>query len=354
MVEAVDWEMAHRVGARLSPAGPDATAEQAAAVVAQLRELAVEAEGHVEAVSGLRFDVSAGRLPSVVQVVDRKEWIRANVAQFEYAVRPLAERMGESESSAADVAAMVGSRVTAVELGAVLSYLSAKVLGQYEAFTGLGAAPPRLLLVAPNIVAAERELDVPERDFRLWVCLHEETHRLQFGANPWLAQHFTAEVHALVAGSEASFADLVRRAGRAAGAVVAGVRGVDGAPSIVEAMQSPDQRERMDDLVAMMTLLEGHADYVMDEVGPGVLPSVELIRERFDKRRHQPRGMEAITRRVLGLEAKMQQYAEGAAFVREVVDAVGIEQFNRIWSGPDTLPKRDEIADPSLWVARVL
>lgn len=354
MPEPVDWELAQRVGARLAPAGPETTADEAGAAVAMLRDLAREAEGHVERVSGLSIGAVGDAPVNVVRVVDRGEWIRANVAQFQYAVRPLTDRLGEGPTSAADLAAAVGSRVTAVELGAVLSFLSGKVLGQYEAFTGMGAPTPRLLLVAPNIVSAERQMRLPERDFRLWVCVHEETHRVQFGANPWLAQHFTAEVHALVAGSESSLGDVVRRVGRAAGAVVAGVRGTPDAPSLVEALQAPEQRERIDSLVAMMTLLEGHADYVMDEVGPGVIPTVATIRERFDQRRAQPRGMEGIVRRIIGLDAKMQQYSQGSAFVREVVETVGLDEFNAVWTGPETLPRRDEFNAPHRWIERVL
>jgi coenzyme F420 biosynthesis associated uncharacterized protein len=228
-------------------------------------------------------------------------------------------------------------------MGAVLAWLSSKVLGQYEAFGAQG----RLLLVAPNIVHAERQLDVPPTDFRLWVCLHEETHRVQFGAVPWLSSYFTDEVHAYLRAVDPD-------AGSAIGRVVAGLRrGTRGSGGLIDLMQTDEQRAILDRLTALMSLLEGHADVVMDAVGPQVVPSVELIRERFDRRRQQAGTLDGALRRLLGLDAKLRQYVDGAAFVRAVVDRVGMQDFNAVWSSPETLPRPAEIGNPGEWIARV-
>jgi coenzyme F420 biosynthesis associated uncharacterized protein len=237
----------------------------------------------------------------------------------------------------------VGSRTTAVQMGAVLAWLSSKVLGQYEAFGGEG----RLLLVAPNIVHAERQLDVPPTDFRLWVCLHEETHRVQFGAVPWLSQHFTSEVHAYLRALDPDVGSALAR-------LASGLRrGTLGRSGLVDLLQTEEQREVLDRLTALMSLLEGHADVVMDAVGPTVVPSVDIIRQRFDQRRQQAGTLEGALRRLFGLDAKLRQYVEGAAFVRAVVDRIGMAGFNAVWTSPATLPRPEEIAAPMAWVQRV-
>ena len=127
-----------------------------------------------------------------------------------------------------------------------------------------------------------------------------------------------------------------------------------GGPSLLDAVQTPAQREIFDRLTAVMSLLEGHADFVMDEVGPDVVPTVEVIRSRFDARRHSPGAVDGLVRRLLGLDAKMAQYADGAAFVRAVVDRVGADGFSTVWRSPEDLPSRAEIADPGAWCTRVL
>jgi coenzyme F420 biosynthesis associated uncharacterized protein len=251
-----------------------------------------------------------------------------------------------------------GARLAALEAGAGLAFLGGKVLGQYEMFPPEGPDPDRpgrLLLVAPNIVQVERELGVVPADFRLWVCLHEETHRVQFGAVPWLRAHIVDQVGVLLGAAEESLSATVMRdrAGDVLGAVAAALRGQPG-PSLAEALQSPQQQAVLAEVTAIMSLLEGHADVVMDGVGPDVIPTVGDIRARFQRRREHPGRVEAAVRRLLGLDAKLRQYRDGAAFVRGVVDQVGMTGFNRVWDSVATLPSAAELAAPERWVARVL
>jgi coenzyme F420 biosynthesis associated uncharacterized protein len=341
-VEVIDWGLARATGRRVSSPGPSISRDDARSAVADLRALARYAVGPVRERTGL----DAGDAPDAV-VVDRTAWVDSNVDGFRIVLAPLLERMATEQSS---IVTAVGSRVTAVQMGGVLGYLSGKVLGQFEAFTASGDG--RLLLVAPNIVAAERSLDVEPRDFRLWVCLHEETHRVQFGGVPWLAGHLVGEIHDYLALSDLSPGDVAGRLGRAFGAVLGAVRGQDGA-SLVDAVQTPEQRVVLDRITALMSLLEGHADHVMDDVGPEIVPTVETIRARFDQRRGEPGAVDGLARRVLGLDAKMRQYTEGRAFVGRVVDLVGTDGFNRVWSGPASLPTREEVLDPAAWCDRV-
>ena len=342
----IDWAIAAEIGGRLAPRGPDIAPSLAHHAVAEIRELAQLARVPVAELTGLSADDS--HAPAVV--VDRTEWINANISGFSGALDPfLTARAGRVVNP---VARAVGSRISAVQIGGALAWLSGKVLGQYEAFSAPNR-PGRLLLVAPNIVQVEADLELVPRDFRFWVCLHEETHRVQFGGVPWLRTYFLSEVHALIEASNTGLGGLVSQAGSVADAVVSALRGSPG-PSLLEAAQSPDQRAIFDRLTGLMSLLEGHADFVMDEVGQGYVPTVAIIRQRFAARRSHAGTVDGFARRLLGLETKLQQYTSGAEFVRSVIEKAGPDGFAQVWQGPANVPTAPEIADPSAWVARVL
>jgi coenzyme F420 biosynthesis associated uncharacterized protein len=242
----------------------------------------------------------------------------------------------------------IGSKVTGAETGALMGFVASKVLGQFDIAP---AGEPSLLLVAPNIVSAERELQVDPSDFRLWVCLHEETHRVQFTAVPWLREHLINRVRALVVDLVPDPEALQQRLQTAAKAIPSVLR--EGSGGLTDLVGTPDQRAELANITAVMSLLEGHADVVMDDVGPRIVPSVDEIRRKFDARRKGAVGLDRLVRRLIGLEAKMRQYRDGAAYVRAVQDKVGIDGFNAVWSAPDNLPTAAEIYAPETWVSRV-
>jgi coenzyme F420 biosynthesis associated uncharacterized protein len=339
----VDWGVASATARRLIRPGPDVTAAEAADIVAELRADAAVARGHVAGVTGLDAPGTGAR----VLVVDRPGWVDANLAMLRAMLEPVVDRLTARRQPSALVSS-VGSKVTGAEAGGLLAMLSGKVLGQYDIAPG---AEPRLLLVAPNLVAAERELGVDPEDFRLWVCLHEETHRVQFTAVPWLREFVLEQAQGLATDLLPDAQSLGRRLEELARAVPEVLRGEGG--SLTDVLATPEQRERLARLTAVMSLLEGHADVVMDEVGPQVVPSVELIRERFQARRAGRGGVDRLLRRLLGLEAKMRQYRDGARFVRAVVEQAGMSGFNQVWTSPQTLPTPAEIEDPKAWLARV-
>src|SRR6516165_4058050 len=353
----IDWDVAIATGVRWARPGPQVSLAEAKAVVAELHGLAAAVAEPVQEVTGMFSAEETGQ----VAVVDRPGWIRANIDGFRVVLDPLVEHLRESGRAPApgSVVANVGSRVTGVQAGLILAYLAGRVLGQYELFLPPdptapdGAAPAgRLTLVAPNIVMVERELGVNTHDFRRWVCLHEETHRTQFTAVPWLRDYVQSQMTEFLLASELDPAAMLQRVRSAADAMAGAVRGGDGG-SLIDAVATPAQREIMDRLTAVMTLVEGHGDYVMDAVGPQVVPSVEQIRERFNARRGSTGRVEQILRRILGIDLKMRQYAEGSKFVRTVVDEAGMAGFNKVWTSPETLPTRGELSRPADWLARV-
>lgn len=350
----IDWDLAVTTGSRFVRPGPQVTRAEADRAVGELRELSGTAARHVTDFTGMGNPEQADG----AAIVDRPGWIRANVDGFRVVLEPLVEKLAERRATTpgGNAVTAVGSRVTGVQVGTLLAYMASRVLGQYELFLPpdpSGNEPTgRLTLVAPNIVQAEQELAVDPQDFRLWVCLHEETHRAQFTAVPWLREYVQEQVTALLLASELEPTAMLNRLRAAAEAVTDAVRGGEG--NLIEAVQTPEQRPILDRLTAVMSLVEGHGDYVMDAVGPGVVPTVAQIRERFQKRREGSGSADRILRRILGIELKMKQYAEGASFVHHVIDRAGMAGFNRVWDRPENLPYREEITDPELWITRVL
>ncbi|MEV7658776.1 zinc-dependent metalloprotease [Streptomyces anulatus] len=365
--QMVDWNLAVATATRLVRPGPDISREEARAVVAELRRHARASEEHVRLFTRM---IPEGTEPedTPVLVVDRAGWIKANVAGFRELLRPLLAKMESRRSGGPGgaVVGMVGGKVTGVELGMLLSFLASRVLGQYETFAPATRDLPasaegggRLLLVAPNIVHVERELDVDPHDFRLWVALHEETHRTQFTGVPWLRDHLQGEIQTFLDETDVDPMTFLERLREAAQSLSGagrpeGEQGEDGGRSLVDIVQTPAQREVLGRLTAVMSLLEGHADFVMDGVGPEVVGSVSEIREKFQQRRAQGAGrLDQALRKLLGLDAKLRQYKDGEKFVRSVVEEVGMDGFNRVWTSPNTLPTKAEIAKPADWVARV-
>jgi coenzyme F420 biosynthesis associated uncharacterized protein len=372
----IDWDVAISTGVRFARQGPQVSLADARAVVAELRGLTAVVQQPVRELTGLTSQGAVGP----VAVVDRPGWIRANVGGFRVVLEPLAERLAERSNvgpTAVSVFSTIGSRATGIQAGLILAYLSSRVLGQYELFlppgegsapangngtangnasgsngTGSGAGVGRLTLVAPNIVMVERELGVDPHDFRRWVCLHEETHRVQFTSVPWLRGYVQGMMTEFLLASDLDAGAILDRMRSAATAVADAVRGSE-SESLIEAMQTPAQRALLDKLTAVMTLVEGHGDYVMDAVGPRVVPSVADIREKFSHRRGSAGRLEQIMRRILGIDLKMKQYEQGSRFVSTVVEEAGMAGFNKVWAAPDTLPTRAELANPREWLERV-
>jgi coenzyme F420 biosynthesis associated uncharacterized protein len=341
----IDWDLAVRVGSRLVGEGPRVTRTEATDAVGELRAGAERSTPLVSEFTGL----VAGEKTAPVLVVDRPGWIQANADGFATVIAPLIEKLQEKKGPPSALAEAVGSRITGVELGAMLGFLGSKVLGQFDPFHETPGEHGRMLLVAPNIVHTEREIEADPHDFRLWVCLHEETHRVQFTAVPWMTDHLRSEMGNILGSVQTDPSELLGDAVRKVGDLVSGK--ADG--SLIDLFSTPEQKAVIERVTGVMSLLEGHADVVMDGVGPEVIPSVKYIRRKFTERRKGVGTLDKLLRKLLGLDQKMAQYRDGAIFVRAAVDKVGMEGFNAVWAEPANLPTKQEILDPSLWVARV-
>ncbi len=340
----IDWAFAASVGKRLTRPGPNTTEYTLNQARAELADAATRAEGPVREVTRL-----ADGLPiPTTRVLDRKEWIDA----ASLSMRSMLGGVGDEPDTSGLKA--IPAKMGGLQAGGLLAFLSGAILGQYDPFTPdpQTGDPGVLMVVTPNIIAVERNLRVVPSDFRLWVCLHEVTHRVQFSANPWLRQYMSDNVEMLTTDTGESATELVTRISGALRSDKPREKGVIGA---MQLLQTPEQYDAFSRMMMLGTLLEGHADHVMDAVGPAYVPTVSSIRAAFDRRRQSPRNpVQRIIRALIGMDAKLAQYVRGKAFVDDVVGRVGMDAFNTIWTSPETMPLPAEIDEPAKWIARVL
>lgn len=362
----INWEVAQAAAARLAPPGPRLTPAEAAEEVAAVRQAAQDAVGHVHRITGLDAAEGLGGELSDVLVVDRPGWSAANLASFRGLLAPALKTAVEHKPQLAregSTAQVFGSAGAGAELGGLLAFLSAHVLGQFDPFHTSAEAPSgRLMLVAPNMVSVAGQLNVVREDFRLWVCLHEQTHRVQFAAADWLADHLRERITALTTSTMGQADTLPQRLVEAVKSLREEIRADqrtddDGTParrrSLLEAIQSQEDRAILSHLTAVMSLLEGHANVVMDAVDSSIVPSVKTIRRRFEDRGKHRSPLERALRRLLQLDLKAAQYRDGQKFVGHIVEQIGMERFNTVWESPEHLPTEAELHDPDAWIRRM-
>ncbi len=299
-------------------------------------------------------------LPGVVErsgVVDRADWVRANTGAF-------ASLMGKLEADLLDqvvppggglakaTMALANRWVSTRQLGYLLAFMGTRVLGQYDlALLSTEAAPGRLLFVEENIRATARALAVPIGPFRTWIALHETTHAFEFEAHPWLrpylAERLERQLELFGKDARGLGREAIRGLGRS-------LRGEADGEHWMERLMGPEQKAIFRETQAVMSLLEGFSDYIMDEVGRDLVPDVERISARFHERRSKRTGFERAILRLTGMDLKLEQYRKGELFVRRIAELGGPDALTRLWSGPETLPRDLEIEAPERWVARVL
>ena len=350
----VDWAAVERIATRRAGRAPGAlSALELRAAEGAYREAMARIVPRLE-------EALATPLPGVVErasVVDRAGWVRANVGTF----RTLISRMeGQLLDQVVPVGggltratmALANRWVTSQQLGFLLGFMGTRVLGQYDlAILSAEAQDGRLLFVEENVRATAHALGIPVAPFRTWIALHETTHAFEFEGQRWLRPYLAERLErqlSLFSGNASSLGrDALRAVGRA-------LRGEANGEHWLERLMGDEQRRLFRETQAVMSLLEGFSDYVMDEVGRGLVPDVERISARFHERRQQRSGFERAILRLTGMDLKMEQYARGERFVRQVAEARGRTALARMWEGPQTLPSADEISDPGRWIRRVL
>lgn len=337
-----DWDTALSVGRRVAGPGVSVAAVERARMREDFADLVPLSEALVRDFTGL----SNGSVRSRAWVMGRGEWIRANLGGLQRMLEPLADRILAKQSGQG----AIRRKAIGAQAGALLGYVSRRVLGQYDAFL-----PPDdeglLYLVGPNVAEVERRFALPQRDFRLWISLHEVTHLVQFAAAPWLRGHIRDQIDRYLGGISLGSKELGEQLRRAVDEIRAGAdpRGLGG----LFLLLTPEQREVVMHVQGVMSLLEGHASFVMNEVGEGRVDELGRMRAALAERRRRAGSVERTFQRAIGFDKKIQQYDAGERFVREVVARAGMEGFNRVWLDPSALPSVEEVAEPDRWIERV-
>lgn len=333
---------------RVAGREPFADSYHADSLVPDFERLTAIAEGLVTDCTGLR--PASG--PARARVTDRAGWIGANVASFRRLLRPMLERYEERAGSG--LLAPFTSRVAAVELGVMLGWLSGRVLGQYDLLVVEDEQPDDqdiVYYVGPNVLSLERRFAFPPGQFRLWLALHEVTHRAQFTGVPWMRPYFLELVEQAVGAVGPDPTRFAAAVGRAADALRQGRNPLaDG--GVMGLVASDEQRQVLDRLSGLMSLLEGHGDVTMDRAGRHLLPAAPRFARVLRQRRQQVQGPARLLQQLIGLEAKLAQYEQGERFIA-AVEAADPALVDRVWVDPALLPTLAEIRSPGDWLARV-
>jgi coenzyme F420 biosynthesis associated uncharacterized protein len=345
---AVDWELARGVAARIARRDPFGSQVSDGRMAADFAQLTTEAEALVAETTGL--PQTAG--PARTRVTDRAGWVDANVESFQRLLRPLVDRFGERLGGGLGP---VGRRAAGAEVGVLLGWMSTRVLGQYDLLVIEDERPQDqdiVYYVGTNVMGLERRFAFPSREFRLWIALHECTHRAQFTGVPWLRPHFLGLVHQLLDSVDPDPARFLHGLRRAVSEARAGGRPLDRG-GLAAVIATPQQREVLDQIGGLMSLLEGHGDVTMNRAGACRIASAERFERVLTARRQSTSTLTRFLQRLIGLEAKLAQYVLGERFIETVERAGGPELFDRVWQGPEWLPIMDEVREPQQWIERV-
>ena len=344
----IGWDMAERVAIRVAGREPFQDSYLYASLQPDFDELTAEAEVLVSDATGLTS--AAG--PARARVVDRAGWVTANVASFQRLLRPVVDRFG---SRMVGPVAPVGRAITGAQVGTLLGFMSTRVLGQYDLLVLEDEHPEEqdlVYYVGPNILALEKKYSFPPREFRLWLALHEVTHRAQFTGVPWLREHYLGLVEEVLDVADVDAKRLFDALRRAADEVGHGRNPLaeGGLPAL---LASPEQRGVLSRLNGLMSLLEGHGDTTMDRAGAARIPSAERFARVLRQRRQQANPLLKLVLQAVGFEAKLAQYEAGERFIEAVEAEGGPSLLDRVWERPEHLPTVDEVGEPALWVTRL-
>ena len=320
--------------------------------MAELRDSYVAMTREAERAVSLETGLPALAGPARAQVTDRRGWVHANVASFQRLLRPLTDRLDEQQTSRLGG---LGRKATGAQFGALLGWMSTRVLGQYDLLVIEDEQPEAqdvVYYVGPNLLAMERRYAFPPEEFRLWVALHECTHRAQFTGVAWLRDHFVSEVHALLSTVDPDSTELLSAAKRTVSEMRAGERPLDRG-GLAAILATPQQREILERIGGLMSLLEGHGETVMNRAAGHRVPNAWRFERVMKTRREAAGGLSRLLNKLVGFEAKLNQYAEGERFIEFVERTGGRSLFEQVWRGPQWLPTLGEIRAPQSWIDRI-
>lgn len=350
----MDWKAAERTAVRICGREPLAASYHYDRLAADFAEATEEAEELVAETTGLR----SARGPARARVVDRGGWVSANVASFERLLRPVTDKFIERSPQRSGLRAAPGAvarRAAGVEVGLLLGWMATRVLGQYDLLIIEDEDPDDqdvVYYVGPNVLALEKRFAFPPRELRLWLALHEVTHRAQFTGIPWLRDHFLSLVKRSLESVDPDPKRFLEAVSRAAEQVRAGENPFDDG-GVATLLAGPEQRELFDRIGGLMSLLEGHGDVTMNRAGQERVPSADRFARVLRERRQQVGGVAKLLQRLLGLEAKLRQYRQGELFIEYVEEHGGPTTVDAAWRGPEWLPTLVEIRSPQDWLDRV-
>ncbi len=377
MNEAVDWDFALKIATKIAKKEDFEKSYLADSVDEDFAQATPQAEALVRKETGLIT-------PSVAKakVIDRISWVEANISSFNRLLKPFFNKMEDHEDapdfSDSKLGRRLGARATRLnpfvdtarskfhtsgkklagaEVGALLGWMSGRVLGQYDLLITEDDAPQDqdwVYYVGPNIVSLEKRYGFPPKEFRLWIAVHECTHRAQFMGVPWLRDYFLSLVNSLLDDVNPDSQQLISSIKNA----IANKRnkGDDSQPQsagIASLFASEDQKKTMDKVAGLMSLLEGHGDIVMDRATKDIIPSQPRFSRIMSTRRTEASGFNKLFQKATGMQAKLAQYEEGEAFIHSVEATGGKELFDQVWTGPEALPTLEEIRTPQLWIDRI-
>ena len=343
--QPVDWGLAERLARRVAGRDPIESSYLAASLQADFEEATGRAGELVSELTGLR---SPGG-PARAEVLDRPQWIRVNIESFRHTLEPLTAKVGER--MAASPIAPVGRRVAGVEVGFLLGFLAQRVLGQYDLLGPGSSGGDAVYYVGPNVLALEKRFGFRPGDFRLWIAFHEVTHWAQFKGVPWMKDYFLSLVERTFDIIEPDPKRIMRALERAAEAARRGRNPLDDG-GLVGLFATPEQKVVIDQVQALMSLLEGHGNFVMDRLGRRHLVGVERMSATLRARR-QAGGVARQVRKLMGIEMKMRQYEVGERFILAVEERAGADALEPAWRGPEWLPTLTELEEPGRWLDRV-
>jgi coenzyme F420 biosynthesis associated uncharacterized protein len=344
MPDPIDWVTARKVARLVARRDALADSYLGSSLDDDFAELTLFAEDVVADFTGLRPTDHV-----TVGVVDRRDWVDANIMSMRRLLEPLMDRLGAR--LARSPFAPVGRHIAATEMGVLIGYLSQRVLGQYDLLVPEDVHGDTVYYVGPNILALEKRFAFRPRDFRLWIAIHEVTHRAQFAGVPWMREHFLTLVHEAFGVVDPDPSSVFRAISRALDELRAGRNPLDDG-GVVGLFASPEQRVVLQRVQALMSLLEGHGNVVMTELGRRYVAGEERMARVLHHRRNAG-GITGLLHKLLGIEQKMKQYEVGERFINEVVAIGGFDALAIAWRGPEYLPTLEELDDASAWLRRV-